>query len=627
MGKKLTTEEFIKRAREVHGDKYDYSKTEYVNKRTNVIITCPIHGDFSQNPYNHITQKQGCPECAKNKVKKSKSLGLDGFIKKAREIHGDNYDFSLIKTYKTNKDDIQVICNRCNNVFHSKPNWILMGHGCKHCQSIKTYSGKYILDKIKDLYDEKYKFPEIELNKEYWIRDYTTMICPIHGETKKRIDKILKGVNCEKCGKGNGGKKTILSQEIIEKRLKDLCGDKFDYDISEYKNTQIPMHFTCKKCNKIFTRELNTLMYNNDCPFCKKEVISKERTKTTEEFINQCENLYGNIYDYSETEYIASNKKIKVKCNECGRYFEIEANSHLQGHGCPYHYLTKSKIEEDIFNFINKNVNGLVIENYRGFKTIKELDIYVPSLKFAIELDGLYWHNELNKEKNYHLNKTIECEKENIHLFHIFEDEWIYKQNIVKSMLLNILGNIKYKIMARKCEIREVSAHDASTFLDNNHLQGKCGSSVKLGLYYNNELVSLMCFGKSRHFVGNGKHQWELLRFCNKLNTIVIGGASKLFKHFIELYNPDEIISYADRRWSTGNLYDVLGFKLYNKSQPNYYYVIGDKRYYRFNFRKSVLIEKYDCPEKMTEKDFCYRQKWYRIYDCGCLCYIWKKEN
>ena len=136
-----------------------------------------------------------------------------------------------------------------------------------------------------------------------------------------------------------------------------------------------------------------------------------------------------------------------------------------------------------------------------------------------------------------------------------------------------------------------------------------------------------MTFGKSRHFVGNGKHQWELLRFCNKLNTNVIGGASKLLKHFIKLYNPEEIVSYADRRWSTGNLYNVLGFKLYNKSQPNYYYVIGDKRYYRFNFRKSILVKKYGCPENMSEHEFCLSQHWYRIYDCGCLCYIWKKEN
>ena len=119
--------------------------------------------------------------------------------------------------------------------------------------------------------------------------------------------------------------------------------------------------------------------------------------------------------------------------------------------------------------------------------------------------------------------------------------------------------------------------------------------------------------------------KYELLRFCNKLNTTVIGGASKLFNYFIKKYDPESIVSYADRRWSQGNLYEKLGFQLYNESKPNYYYVIKNKRVYRFNFRKDQLIKKYNCPPNISEKQFCLEQRWYRIYDCGCLCYLWKK--
>jgi hypothetical protein len=136
-----------------------------------------------------------------------------------------------------------------------------------------------------------------------------------------------------------------------------------------------------------------------------------------------------------------------------------------------------------------------------------------------------------------------------------------------------------------------------------------------------------MTFGPSRQFVGNGNTQWELLRFCNKLNTNVIGGASKLFKHFITEYAPKEIVSYADRRWSNGNLYDKLGFTKYNESKPNYYYIINRRRLYRFNLRKSVLIKKFNCPPEMTEHEICLSQQWYRIYDCGCLCYKWKANG
>jgi hypothetical protein len=134
-----------------------------------------------------------------------------------------------------------------------------------------------------------------------------------------------------------------------------------------------------------------------------------------------------------------------------------------------------------------------------------------------------------------------------------------------------------------------------------------------------------MVFGKSRHFIGNHSDTYELIRFCNKINTNVIGGASKLFNYFTTTYNPKEIISYADKRWSNGKLYNILKFNLYNESKPNYYYVIGNKRIYRYNLRKNVLMKKFNCPQNKTEKEFCFEQKWYRIYDCGCLCYKWSK--
>ena len=188
-----------------------------------------------------------------------------------------------------------------------------------------------------------------------------------------------------------------------------------------------------------------------------------------------------------------------------------------------------------------------------------------------------------------------------------------------------MLGLTNNTIYARKCEIREVSSKNAKEFLDENHLQGNCVAKIRYGLFYNNELVSLMTFGKSRHFIGNNSGKIELLRFCNKINTNVIGGASKLFKYYINNNEFSEIISYADNRWSSGKLYEVLGFTLYNTSKPNYFYVIGNKREYRFNFRKNILMKKYNCPKDMSEKEFCKQHKWYRIYDCGCLCFKFKK--
>ena len=205
----------------------------------------------------------------------------------------------------------------------------------------------------------------------------------------------------------------------------------------------------------------------------------------------------------------------------------------------------------------------------------------------AFEFNGVYWHNELYKNKNYHLEKTEKCLKQGIQLIHIWEDDWNYKQEIVKSMILNKLGKTHNKIYARKCEIKEINNNKLiKKFLDQNHIQGSIGSFIKMGLFYDNELVSLMTLGKKRKFMNSSSKdgEWELLRFCNKLNTNVIGGASKLFKYFIKKYNPKEIITYADRSYSNGNLYKQLGFNFLHKTEPNYYYVIDGIRKHRFGF-------------------------------------------
>jgi hypothetical protein len=340
-----------------------------------------------------------------------------------------------------------------------------------------------------------------------------------------------------------------------------------------------------------------------------------------EHYISLSREVHGDRYKYIG--YDPKTSTLDIECPEHGRFKQSVGNHIYNGEGCHKCGISSSNGEKEMFDFISElSPNACVLENKRD--TIDdnlELDIYVPDKKLAFEYDGLYWHSELLRPKDYQLKKTISCENKGIRLIHIFEDEWLNKQDIVKSMIKNLFNKTENKIYARKCFIREVGSKESREFLNANHLQGYCNSKIRLGLYYNDELVSLMTFGKSRHFIGSSKFEWELLRFCNKINTNVVGGASRLLKHFIKEYSPNSIVSYADRRWSNGNLYDRLRFTKYNESKPNYYYVVGRKRIYRFNLRKSVLVKKYGCPTDMSEHEFCLSRKWYRIYDCGCLCY------
>lgn len=197
-----------------------------------------------------------------------------------------------------------------------------------------------------------------------------------------------------------------------------------------------------------------------------------------------------------------------------------------------------------------------------------ELDIFIPNKNIAIEYNGLYWHRDTVKGKNYHLNKLNLCDAKNIRLINIFEDEWINKQAIVKARLKSILGLTPYKIYARKCVVKEITFAEAERFTTKYHLQGSAKSSVNLGLFYRGRLVAVMTFSHSRF---NKKYNWELLRYCTVFNFNIIGGAGKLLSFFKQKY-VGSIISYADKRWSNGNLYKKLGFTELNDSPPNYWY-------------------------------------------------------
>lgn len=175
--------------------------------------------------------------------------------------------------------------------------------------------------------------------------------------------------------------------------------------------------------------------------------------------------------------------------------------------------------------------------------------------------------------------------------------------------------------MPRRCTIKEVSNNISRNFLNENHIQGKINSKINIGLFLNEELVSLMVFTRPRLGIGKFYDGYELSRFCNKLNTIVIGGADRLLKFFIKKYSPKEIVSYADRRWSQGDLYEKLKFEKISINQPTYWYVKNKKRYHRFNFRKEILKKQgFDITNKTEHKIMLERQI-YRIYDCGTIVY------
>jgi ribosomal protein L30E len=314
-----------------------------------------------------------------------------------------------------------------------------------------------------------------------------------------------------------------------------------------------------------------------------------------------------------------------LKCKKCNFVFErtLQAfyNSKYDPSDCSFCLPSNSsKAELEILNFVKEFYPSA--HKNRSVLHPKELDVYIPELNLAIEYCGLYWHSESNGvNKKYHQDKFNQCLENKIKLITIFEDEWLYSKEKVKNRLLVALNQTE-RIFGRKSKIKKIENKEAVEFLNQYHMMDSGRPHQSYGLFYNNELISVMSFKKGEK--SRKQSGWEISRYASKNNISVIGGAQRLFKQFVLDNNPEEIISYADLRWGDGSIYSALGFEKLEPTVPGYWYFkTADRiRIHRFKLRK-----KKDEPEDQTEVELRRAQGFHRIWDCGHNKYIWKKEK
>lgn len=283
-------------------------------------------------------------------------------------------------------------------------------------------------------------------------------------------------------------------------------------------------------------------------------------------------------------------------------------------------YFTSS-LERELREFIYSIYeNDILLGNRKILNNNKEIDIYLPQLKLAIEFNGLFWHSEFQMSKSYHYEKYKECSELGITLIQIFEDEWNDKKNIIKQKLLYMIKKCEDKIQARKCDVDIPSKEDKKYFFNTNHIQGDGDSSFDIGLYHAGSLVACMSFKKRNDTLH------ELSRYAT--SNVVQGGFSKLLKHATQSYIRTDIVSFADLRWSNGLVYEKNGFDRIATIPPDYYWIKRDKRFHKFNFRHSRMknkLDKYD--ENLTEVENMHNNNYYRIYDAGKLKYFRKAQQ
>ena len=451
--------------------------------------------------------------------------------------------------------------------------------------------------------------------KEFLLPENFDLKCPIQAKSCKKTKKFL----------------------TFAKGFHRTCGNKgcsYEQTISNKYGKHIKNYFQLndfKKSNK----EKNLKKYGVEYISQADKIKRKKEITRRKSMIPQIERNLKELNLELLSDYSFTRFNITLKCQKCGEIFKSKWLYLQQVRGlCPKCFpINISFGEEKLAEFLN-SLGMDIKRNNRKIITPLELDIVVEDQKVAIEYCGLYWHGHKIKDKKYNINKLERCLEKGYRLLTIFEDEWLLKQDIVKARLKHILGFDKnvIKIRASECEIEGLEYNIKDEFLNKYHIQGKDRSRIKLGAYYKNELVSIMTFGSPSPAKGAKNSQegiWELNRFCSHPDYHIYGIASKLLKYFQENFEWNEIFSYADRRWSDGNLYKQLGFNLVGTTNPNYWYwgkdIIG--RAHRFNFRKSALKDKkmkYYNPD-FTEFQIMGLEGYNWIYDCGSLKYALKR--
>lgn len=514
-------------------------------------------------------------------------------------------------------------------------------------------------DIINNLFDKKGKIIKARVTEKYLKENnYYDFLINYYNDSdsiKETLFRIINNIDirptCIECGRKVKFNKGLFStfcspkcrnnnEKVKEKNIKNVSKSlKKIYEIKgkeikeKRKNTlkkhygeNVSTPFAIKEIKEKI-KETNIKKYGVDNVFKLDKFRKNVETSHTFSTLLQKQNGYDIEYVLNENGIY----DIKVK-NGCNIHGDIIINASLFNNRtkkerkentilCPICNPIKNfetSIETQIKNILDE-LKIEYIEHCRNIINPFELDFYLPNYNIAIECNGIYWHSGKENAKK-HILKSKKCKEKNIKLLYFWEDQIINKIDIIKNILKSIF-NLNDKIYARKCQIREVSSKDAKNFINKYHLQGNVNASIRIGLYYKDELVQIMTFGKLRKCLNQKSENdiYELYRFCSIYNYNIVGGASKLLNYFIKKYNPKKIITYCLKDISKGNVYNKIGFSYIGETEMGYDYV-NLKTYERKN-RYTLRKDRIDDKSGRTADEILLEKKWVKCYNLGNLKY------
>lgn len=646
-------------------------KEEFVGKQFNKLVILDIFSGKDIGKGGYQAKCQCCCgkmriisiyELLKNNVQSCGCFNKELRIIKTKEKYFSNKigKLKIIKYHKTINNALiwECLCD-CGNITYAKTSSLIgrnptQSCGClarqntknavltrrlkygKNYSAIKTFNGhskQEWIDKFIKKFGNTFDYSLINTEELNGFNDIE-IICPKHGKFTTKPSNHLRSIyGCFKCGDEYTGINQQMSYNEFVDRAKKIHNGIYSYCEKYYNTTNNHSYLGRRKikakCN--LHGDFYQIIYNHllgsKCPQCSRiQLADKQRIKI-EDFIDRAKIVHGNKYDYSSSKIISDSDYVDIICSEHGIFSQLIFN-HLAGHNCPYCTVQSSRQEILIENLLDDN-NIRYIKHDRNIIKPKEIDFFIPQINLGIEHCGLYWHCELYKDKNYHLNKMLTCRKNDIRLIQIFEDEINNNKLTVRAKLRYKLNLIKNKIYARNCKVEEITVVNKNKFLQKYHLQGTDKSSIKYGLIYNKRLVAVMTFRRPKISLSkNNIYDWEISRYATLNNFTITGGFSKLLKHFENTINPKNLVSYSDNRWYDGDSYKQAGFKLVKETVPNYFWFKGNKRYHRYVFAKHKLKSKLkDFDLSLSEVENMKRNGYFRIWDCGSKVYFKDYNN
>ena len=609
------------------------------------IKKCAIcQNDFNPGKHKHTLtcSKACCSELRKlsndEKVRKFKETFVKKFGSREKECA------TCGNIFNTGKHKAKLNCSpECLKIYKEKHKdermqktreAIQEKYGVDHPSKIEGFAERVKQTKLERYGDENYSNKEQrkETNLERYGVEYVMQLSTVKDkgkETKKEKYGDENYNNREKA------KETILEKFGTEHHLQtEECLEKMRNTNLERYNTDCTL-FTDNAKEK--RKEKNIELFGSEFFYSSEQFLSKIYDKKIK---NISKILLDNNFSFNKDNYTQLREtgadgvmhylKYDITCNKCNNTFKSALVNVVPICRICNPFTSTSGFQNEFRDFI-QSMNIKFLENNRKIIKPLELDFYFEKEKISIELNGNYYHSERSgeKDKKYHLNKTTLCQIKNIKLIHLFEDEWINNKIIVKSRIKNLFNQTENKIYARKCEIKEITSEEKENFLFENHIQGNSVDSIRYGLYFNSELVSVMTFSKRRIVTGFEKSEegeFELNRFCSLINTNVVGGFERLLSHFKKNNKFISIISYADCRWSGINpentVYSKNGFKFLGQSPPSYFYMKTNDyytRFHRFSLNKQTLLKEFNGDSSKTEWELAQENGFDRIWDCGTM--------